>query len=338
VSLGQARPSLVAACKAPTGVQSACEGAAHCYVTCHWGSALVQLKSYLHKEVLPSFRCRRIHTKMPKLYYFQAPNFTINPDSHTAPALGSIFYSLDHLTAPLNQQNIPYIPPELTNQSASENFDESVDRGFAGSVGINATIAQGIAGTATAVYAFAKDKKNVYRCEELETVEFEPNQQFINDSITASKNVQDTISNALIGQKRVYMITGLKIATGFSTSTSKGTQHGPVLNIGVDATAFGVPEEAGPQMELSTNSARTVSQGRTLNKIVFAYRVVKIRLKRDGQAKWKHLDGGKYSVEDDDSDEEDEPYALETLDEADVQKEFPEATAVELVNVDATQE
>jgi hypothetical protein len=193
---------------------------------------------------------------------------------------------------------------------------------------------QGIAGTADVVYAFAKEKKNVHCCETLETVEFESTNKFINDSITASQRVQVTLSNALPGHKRVYMVTGLKIAAGFSTSTSKDFQHGPVLKVGVDATAFGVPAEAGPEIELSTTNARTVSQGRSLNKIVFAYRVVKIRQKRDGQAKWKHMDGGKYSLEEEDSDEEDEPWELETLDESNVGKEFPDSIAVDLVNVD----
>ncbi|CAO2658330.1 Nn.00g060530.m01.CDS01 [Neocucurbitaria sp. VM-36] len=261
---------------------------------------------------------------MPKLYYFQAPNFSINVESETAPKLGSIFPNLDRLTNPLNQFEHVHIPTSLTNQSAAEDFKENVDKSFTGAVGLNANLVQGIAGTAEVVYAFARDKSNVYRCETLDTVEFEPNEQFINDSIIASQRVQSFLDNALVGRKKVYMITGLKIATGFSMSTSKAKQHGPTLQLGVDATALGVPAEAGPEVELGVGNFRTVSHGRTANKIVFAYRVIRIKRRRDGQAKYKYKSGGKYTTDEDESDEE-EPWELELLDEEDLLKDFPEA-------------
>lgn len=270
---------------------------------------------------------------MPKLYYFQAPTFTINPESDIAPKLGSIFSNLDRLTGPLNQSENAYIPVNLTNQSASTDFRETVSKGVEGAVGLNANIAQGIAGTADVMYAFARDKKNVYRCELLETMEFEPTKEFIVDSITASQRVQKTLNNALPGMKRVYMITGLKIATGFSTSTSKETQHGPMLKVGVDATAFGIPAEAGPEVEFATTNARTISQGPSVNKIVFAYRVVRIRQKRDGQPKWGYKSGGKYGMDEEDSDDEEEEedaWDVEPLDEGDVGKDFPDAVAVKV--------
>jgi hypothetical protein len=202
------------------------------------------------------------------------------------------------------------------------------------SVGLNANVAQGIAGSADIVYAFAKDKNNIYACELLETLEFEPSKQFINDCITASQSVQSFLENSLPGRKRVYMITGLKIATGFRTSTSKETQHGPMLKVGVDATAFGVPVETGPEIELETTSARTVSHGKSMNKIVFAYRVVKIKQKRDGEAKYKYKSGGKYALADDDSEDEDDdedgPWYLELLDEEQRANEFPDTVPVSL--------
>ncbi|KAF2689751.1 hypothetical protein K458DRAFT_414001 [Lentithecium fluviatile CBS 122367] len=270
---------------------------------------------------------------MPKLYYFQAPTFTINPDSDTAPKLGSIFSTLDRLTGPLNQFDYVSVPTSLTNQSASTDFKETVENGHMGSVGLNANIAQGIAGSADIVYAFARDKKYVYACDHLETLEFEPNQQFIADCITASMPVQTFMENSLLGRKRVYMVTGLKIATGFRTSMAKEMQHGPSLRVGVDAMAFGapVPLEAGPEVEFEASKASRIEQGRSENRVIFAYRVVRIRLKRDGTAKYKWKSGGKYSVDDDDSDEEDgELWDIEPLDEDERLKEFPDSVKVDV--------
>ena len=226
----------------------------------------------------------------------------------------------------------------MTNQSASTDFSETASKGIMTSVGLNATVAQGIAGSADIVYAFTKDKNNTYACELLETLEFEPTKPFISDCITASQPVQAFFENSLPGRKRVYMITGLKIATGFRTSTTKETQHGPMLKVGVDATALGIPVEIGPEIELESTNARTVKQGRSLNKIVFAYRVVRIKRKRDGEAKYKYKSGGKYAVdedEDDDSEDEDDdwPLDLEPLDEKERWQEFPDSVQISLQHI-----
>ncbi|KAF8867426.1 hypothetical protein BDZ45DRAFT_667371 [Acephala macrosclerotiorum] len=266
---------------------------------------------------------------MPKLYYFQAPNFDINPEADTAPKLGSIFSSLDRLTGPLNQFDYVSVPTNLMNQSASADFNETVDKSFKGSTDLNANFAQGIIGSADLVYAFTRDKKNVYHCELLETVEFEPSKEFVSDCILASQRVQNFLENSLVGRKRVYMITGLKIATGFSKSTSKETQHNPKLKIAVNTTTMGVPVEAGPELGLAIANARTVSHGRSTNKIVFAYRVIRIKQKRDGEAKYNYKSGGKYATSDD-SDEEEEPWDVEPLDEEDRLKDFPHSVIVEM--------
>lgn len=266
---------------------------------------------------------------MPKLYYFQAPNFDINPESDTAPKLGSIFSSLDRLTGPLNQFDYASVPTNLMNQSASAGFNETVDKSLKGSMGLNANVAQGIAGSADLVYAFARAKKNVYHCELLETVEFEPTEEFVSDCILASQRVQNFLENSLVGRKRVYMITGLKIATGFSMSASNETKHNPILKVAVNMITMGVPAEAGPKLDLAIANARTVSHGRSTNKIVFAYRVIRIKRKRDGEPRYKYKSGGKYAVTDD-SDEEDVPWDVEPLDEEDRLKDFPDSVMVEM--------
>ncbi len=125
------------------------------------------------------------------------------------------------------------------------------------------------------------------------------------------------------------MITGLKIATGFSFSTAKETQHGPSLKIGVDLTPFGVPVEVGPETDFETKNARMVSQGRSTNKIVFAYRVIRIKEKGDGEVQFKHEAGGLYSI-DPDSDDEDKGWDVEPLDAQDVTKDFSDPVAIDI--------
>jgi hypothetical protein len=268
---------------------------------------------------------------MPKLYYLQAPNFSINADSEVAPRLGTIFYSLNRLTAPLNQVDVLEIPASQMNISATTNFADGVKKGIMGGVGLNANLAQGIAGSVDVIYGFAKDRTSTYHCELLETEEFEPTKEYIFNSIKASSRVQSALRDALPGRKRVYMITGVKIATGLSTTTSTETQHGPILRVGVNATALGVPVEAGPIVEFATTNARTISHGRSLNRVIFAYRVIRIKQKGDGEVKWTYKSGGLYSLDSNKSNEDEEPWLVECMEKDNMSKEFPDAVSMEVM-------
>ena len=267
---------------------------------------------------------------MAKLYYLQAPTFSINAESATAPRLGSIFYSLNRLSGSLNQLERISVSSELINNTAIAGFNDSTTKGFMAVAGLNANLLQGIAGSADIIYGLSKGKKETHFCELLETVEFEPTSEFVTKSIAASSNVRSTLRNALPGRKRVYMITGLKVATGLTTSTSTTTHHGPVLRVGVDAMAFGIPASAGPEVELATSRVRTVTQGRSSDKIIFAYRVVRIKQGRDGEATWKYKSGGRYSVDDDDSEDEEETWEIEPLQEESVAEDYPDSVRMEV--------
>ncbi|KAH7073194.1 hypothetical protein FB567DRAFT_537240 [Paraphoma chrysanthemicola] len=264
---------------------------------------------------------------MSKLYYFQSPRFDINPDEAIAPKLGSMFRNLDRLTDPLNKFNESFIPESLQNRSTNDDFKEKTQSGIVTSLGLNVNALQGLAGTVDAVYTIARDKQNIYSCEKLETIEFEPDDEYIHSAISASQRVQECLDRAMPGRKRVFMVTGLKIATGFRSSTSKETTHGPSLAVGLDGAALGVPAEAGPEIALESSKARVVSHGRTQNRIVFAYRVVKIKKKWDGEADWKHKSGGKYSLDD----KQGEQWEMEYLKEEDIWKEFPDLIPVKVV-------
>jgi hypothetical protein len=268
---------------------------------------------------------------MPKLYYLQAPSFAINPDSNVAPRLGSIFYSLERLIAPLNQSECLAVSDELRNKSAITKFCDVSRNGVTGGIGLNTSLVQGLAGSGDVLYGFSKHKMSEHSCELLETDEFEPSGQFIRDSIKASRRVQNAFEHALPGRKRVYMITGIKIATGLCTKTSRKSQHGPVLSIGFDATALGIPAAAGPQVEFTTAAQRTTSHGPSLNRVIFAYRVIRIKWRGDGEVKWEYKAGGKYSLDDADSEDDEDPWGVEMLDVGHVSDDFPNALPMEVV-------
>ncbi|KAL8390796.1 hypothetical protein RB595_009728 [Gaeumannomyces hyphopodioides] len=231
-------------------------------------------------------------------------------DSPTAPRLGSIFSSLRRLTGPLNQDEVLSVPTNLVNSSGTVNFQDTAGKSVKGRVGIFTSFVQGLSGNGDLIYAFTSDKYNTYRCEALETLEFEPDEQFVKDSITASLRVQDFLgnSNSFFGGRRVYMITGLKIATGFAMSSTDSAGHGPQLKVAVD-----VPVTGGPELNLTLGASRDISYGPASSRIVFAYRAIKISPKGDGEVRYKDLSGGTYGVGDDGVDSEGPFWVMEPV-------------------------
>ncbi|KAJ5710927.1 hypothetical protein N7488_005083 [Penicillium malachiteum] len=205
----------------------------------------------------------------PKLYYFQAPNFDINPASDTAPKLGTILPNLDRLTGSLNQANVVEIPANLQNQSTTTDFEDTVYANYGGSTGLSLNVLQGIFGSASVAYG---------------------------------------------------------LTTGLSSSISKELKNSPEIEVQFDGTTIGAPVGAGPKLNLEIATGRNFSPGKSENQVVFAYQVIKIKRKRDGELNYKHKHGGLYSVEEDSdtSHEGEEVWDVEQLDEELMIKDFPQ--------------
>ncbi|OAQ75081.1 hypothetical protein VFPFJ_10919 [Purpureocillium lilacinum] len=134
------------------------------------------------------------------------------------------------------------------------------------------------------------------------------------------------------------MVTGLKIATGFSSSSTREMQSNPKLKIGVDATPAGMFVQGGPKLDVTVAGKGTLGLGRSANKIIFAYRVIRIKMKWDGEAQYKSRPGGKYGMNDSDENSDDDEWGsrkkdlwdLELLDNKDIAKEFPSAVKIDI--------
>ena len=267
---------------------------------------------------------------MSPLFYHRAPNLSINPDSQIAPKLGSIFPNLKKLTGPLNQQDTVSIPADFLNSSSAENFQDSVTRNVKASIGVHAELAQGLPLKSDIIFNSSKDKNHIYKCSRLETTEFDPTHEYILQCIHASTRVQNYIQDCFVGRKKVYMVTGLKIAEDFSLTISQGTEWGPSLDVTADGIVHGVPASAGPQLDLSVGTSRDLAFGDS-PRIVLAYRAVRIRPRHDGTVGYKDIKGGAYGLGG--GEDEDTEWVIEGL-EAD---EFPGET-LETVKVEVMED
>ena len=96
--------------------------------------------------------------------------------------------------------------------------------------------------------------------------------------------MQNEEVKAYIGEtlfkKPIWMITGVKVARGFSVSTVSKKNLGGRAKVGVDLTPTGVPVQAGPKVKVLVRKGEKVGFGGS-SEVVFAYRVV--RIKRRGK-------------------------------------------------------
>lgn len=267
---------------------------------------------------------------MPK-YYHRTPGLDSDPLSPATLKLGNIFSSLRTLTSPLNKDDYVSVPSHLiTDPKSLLNFSDTKNARIEVSGGVFAEVAQGLLGGGELIYTFARDKGHSYCCKSLETVEFEPDERFVDDCIKASQRVQQFIADSFLGNKKVYMITGLKIATGLSARKTANQEHGPELRVGLDGSLIGAPVQAGPQLGVMASQRREIAYGPLLSEVVFAYRAIKISPKRSGNLDIKDISGGQYSVEDESDGEEDEGWNVEVVDERDLGSEFPDSVEVKI--------
>ncbi|KID83962.1 hypothetical protein MAJ_11286, partial [Metarhizium majus ARSEF 297] len=129
----------------------------------------------------------------------------------------------------------------------------------------------------------------------METYEFEASEQYVTDSITASLRVQNFIAGSFIGNKKVYMITGLKIAEGSCMSTTDAGSHGP-----------------------------------SSSKVIFAYRAIEIAPKRGGNLRYRDLPGRHAQCFSDEHEDEDAEagWEIEPVKEKQMLEMYPGALPV----------
>ena len=122
------------------------------------------------------------------------------------------------------------------------------------------------------------------------TCSFMPKRAFIRESV-----LQEDVQQYLLDTKfreKIYMITGIMIASGASSVTGYMKEKGMYAHVGVDATMFtGVPISAGPELGLSSKTENEVSF-QDADDFVFAFRVREIKVKKSGEVTDTRFDKG----------------------------------------------
>ncbi|KAK3176018.1 hypothetical protein OEA41_007340 [Lepraria neglecta] len=116
-------------------------------------------------------------------------------------------------------------------------------------------------------------ENEIYKCKRLETQSFQLDDSYIYESLQ-NPRVKSYIEQGWF-KKPVYMITGLKIARGVSAEATESKGNGVDGELGVDATATGIPVSGGPKAKWMSKTNEDMSFTGSSD-FVFAFQLIKI--------------------------------------------------------------
>jgi hypothetical protein len=243
----------------------------------------------------------------PKFYYL-APTLEVPPEGPIT--LGSIISEPRLVNEPINDYLVP--PKSYAEKVYLHNAPNSriqVDSKREGHGGIFADFLQylplGLSGN---IDGKASNKDNEdWTFDNLQTIWFTPSTEYVKKSLE-DRDMQDFIyeNKTWLGRTKLYMVVGVKVAYGASSTISYAQERGGNLHIGFDFTPLGVPITVGP--DGGYHQDLTVTQtGQGGDPFVFAFRLRQVKISPAGDVSHKdYNDGALLSLHGDEKDEKTE--------------------------------
>ncbi|KAF8856771.1 hypothetical protein BDZ45DRAFT_803907 [Acephala macrosclerotiorum] len=260
---------------------------------------------------------------MSRKTYFRMPDFDHPPNGLVQ--LGQIIAS----PRDPSQRLAPPLPVINTQTNKKTNYHEVVAKARRGEIGLWVQFLASIVGVGGDVTAkWARENNHILEFRELEASFFEPDNEYLQQSVAKSEIVRDHINKT--PGKSLYMVTGLKIARGARSIVQMRQAVGLDVKVGADALPFtGVPVQGGPAFKID-NALGARFQFDGSSDFVFAYRLLRIIPKPHGVFKVKRHEKGAEILGNDDQYLEDKDHQDELQPAAmDV-----EISAVELDSLD----
>jgi hypothetical protein len=221
---------------------------------------------------------------MSKPTYFLAPPRPCPPDGPIR--LGAIIPSPRQPDEPLYLSPLP--PQSDTSKFTEHNWSGSFIKNSSTHFGVWTSFLECVLGVgADVAVGLDKSSHQSWEVEKMTTQTFHPSREFLEQAV-AHEDVKRYITEYRFREK-IYMITGVMIASSTKMSSEKLEEKGFHVHAGVDATAWtGVPISVGPEgnwkrkVQISESSQRA-------NDFVFAYRIREVKIGRKGGIKSNKL-------------------------------------------------
>jgi hypothetical protein len=221
---------------------------------------------------------------MSKRTYFLAPPRPCPPDGPIR--LGAIIPSPKQPDEPLH---LPPLPSQSdTSKFTEHNWSGAYIKNSSSHFGVWASFLECVLGVgADVTVGLDTASHQTWEVEEMTTQTFRPSREFLEEAV-GHKDVKRYITEYRFREK-IYMITGVMIASSTKIASQKLEEKGVYVHVGVDATAWtGVPISVGPEGNWKRKVQRSESSHRA-DDFVFAYRIREIKVGRKGGIKSNKL-------------------------------------------------
>ncbi|TKX27432.1 hypothetical protein C1H76_0269 [Elsinoe australis] len=232
---------------------------------------------------------------MSKPCYFLAPTRDCPPDGPIV--IGNIVDRVSEPEQPINGN----APPAFSGnnklwQKVDGNWKREDSKSKARNASFFTSFSQALGIGSDASIFHERTDGATYEAEKLTTVYFNPTRQYI------QKSIEDEDVRAWMMQNSnepMWMITGIKVASGAKFYTENTRKRGLFLQVGIDMTPMGIPVSFGPKVDLS-NTKGTSESAETTSDFVLAYRLREIRYSRkDGVTSKDYTKGALYDTDSD---------------------------------------
>jgi hypothetical protein len=139
-----------------------------------------------------------------------------------------------------------------------------------------------------------KVTKRTVSAKRVETKSFTSTEELLNASLVLPA-VEVHLGALGLRHKRLFIVTGVKIASGASISESEGQTYGASLMVGFDGSGMGISISVGPKVEGSKERSREVTW-ECEESFVFAYRLREIRFRNGVVRTEQYRDGAVYGI------------------------------------------
>ncbi|KAF5586165.1 hypothetical protein FPCIR_8016 [Fusarium pseudocircinatum] len=213
--------------------------------------------------------------------YYLAP--TSNPPEGLI-RLGNIISTPTLPDDPINLENLP--PSEWSLKVIEHNqtnftLDMAIrsDRSF----GIWASFLQTLGIGGDVIADWSEEHSEQWACENLKTVSFSPTVSYVSQCLM-DEGVQSfmRVNKPWFATNKLYVVTGIKVAYGATSTIEHAKQRGLNLKFGTDFSSQGVPISLGPQIGGSNTTSTKQSQSGG-DPFVFAFRLRRIKISRKGE-------------------------------------------------------
>lgn len=210
--------------------------------------------------------------------YFLAPTRNNAPDGLIR--LGNVIADPSQPDEPLFS---PPVVPDGVRQLNESDWELTVGKDKGVYAGIWLSFLKDLIGAGgEAAIEWSKTWKDEWKCEKMRTLEFTASDELLQEAISDRK-VQEYLKkkNFHLTNTKIYMIVGVKIATGASLVSTFADKWRIGVHIAVDATPLGVPISGEPKVEFRSGGELRESV-KVNDDFVIGYRLRRLKVNSEG--------------------------------------------------------